>query len=145
LMKRSYNRELLMNVSEHYPDLLPEHLVDYWLNEPHNYMYAEDRSIGMFTYEYPGVFTGHWFFTDDHRGRKAITLARRILKQFFSDTNVKVIRGLVKEDNKASRWAARQAGFTSYGLMDFPKGKHELFMLTKDDFYEQEGTLKWAE
>lgn len=133
-----------MEVSELYPEMLPEYIVDEWLNTLDNRMYVEGRSLALFTYEYPGVYTGHWFFTDEHRGREAIKLARRILTKFFQEENVQIIRGLVKVENKPSRWAARQAGFTSHGIFEFPKGAHELFTLTKDDFYEQEGTLKWA-
>lgn len=140
-MKRSYDRDLLQNVSTLYPELLPPEFVDYWLDQPHNYMYAKEQSVGLFTYEYPGAYTGHWFFTDNHRGRAAIKLADKMIGTLFEETDAQIIRGLVKEGNRPSRWLARQVGLTSHGLMEFPKGNCELFTLTKEEYMNKKEKL----
>jgi RimJ/RimL family protein N-acetyltransferase len=97
-------------------------------------MFVEDDSVGLLTYEYPGVYNGHWFFKV--RGRKALDLAKRILDVMYTDYGLQCLVGHTPVNNKAARWAARQIGMKSYGILTFSNGDHELFCMTKDEFYE---------
>lgn len=136
-MQRSYDRDILQEVSDHYPEMIPPHIVDPWIENPHNVMYVEGRSVGLATFEYKGVYSVHWFYTDEHRGRKALDLARQMIDALFTDTDAQIIRGITKSSLKGARWACRQLGYTSHGLMDFTSGEHELFTMTKDQFYNK--------
>jgi len=107
-----------------------------WVKNTNNLMYEEDGSVGLLTYEYPGVYSGHWFFKV--RGKEALDLAWRILNEVFTNHNAQAIRGLTKVSLPAARWAARRVGFKSYGFLTFPEGEHELFCMTKNDFYEKD-------
>jgi RimJ/RimL family protein N-acetyltransferase len=107
--------------------------IDYeeWLANTRNMMFHEDGNIGIATYEYPGVYTLHWFFLA--RGREAIDLAKRMLDKFFSETDCQTIRGLTPVDNKAARFLARKIGLTSYGVFEFLNGPCELFCMTRSN------------
>jgi hypothetical protein len=126
---RSYDHDAFASVVTKTP---PE----VWLGNDKNVMLMVDGSIGLFTYEYPGVYSGHWFFKV--HGRKALDLAKEMLDHFFTNYPAKALRGLTPVDKKAARWAARQIGMTSYGILSFPNDEdHELFCMTKEDFYER--------
>ena len=99
-------------------------------------MFVEGRSVGLATFEYPGVYTVHWFYTDEHRGRKALDLAAEMIDALFTQSDAQTIRGITKANLKAARWACRQLGYTSHGLLTFSNGEHELFTMTKDQFYQ---------
>lgn len=104
-----------------------------WLENDNNVMFEDERSVGLATHEYPGVFTVHWFF--EKRGRDAIKLAREMIGEMFEKYGAELVRGLTPCDNKAARWATRMVGLTSYGLVETTIGPHELFCMTKNEFY----------
>jgi hypothetical protein len=104
-----------------------------WVNDHHNVMLVLDDNVGLATFEYPGVYGVHWYF-GSARGRKAIELARSMLAWLFNHTDAQAIRGLTKANLKAARWASRQVGMTSYGIVECKTGEHELFCMTKEDF-----------
>jgi hypothetical protein len=107
-----------------------------WLSVPENIMYHEGDSVGLFTYEYPGVYSGHWFFSD-HRGREALNLAKKFLGKLFSETPAQAIRGLTDANLRQARWAARQIGMTSYGMITINDKEYELFCMTKKEFLNE--------
>lgn len=126
---RSYDKELFKSVIDKVDP-------DEWIDNEKNVMFDVGGSVGLFTYEYPGVYSGHWFFKV--KGRKALELAKEMLNHFFENYPARTIRGLTPVDKKAARWAARQIGMTSLGIMTFPcTGDHEVFCMTKEDFYER--------
>lgn len=131
-MQRSYDVALLREAIAPYPDLNPaDFRWESWLENKNNLMFEEDGSISLFTFEYPGVYTGHWFFK---RGTKTQDLARRMLDTVFNEYGAKVVRGVTKVSLPHAIWAAKKLGFTSYGRLDYPDGEHELLMLTKDEY-----------
>jgi hypothetical protein len=134
-MERSFDPKLLREATEDF-SFVSDEVIEPWLADHKNYMYAEGDSIGLATYEYPGLYSVHWFFTGAHRGRKAIDLAHSMLDALFHDTNAKAVRGLTKVELRGARWACRQLGLTSYGIMDFASGPCELFCTTREDFYK---------
>lgn len=129
---RSYDHKLFDEAFKEHPKYLDGHTAKDWFNG-YNRMYEKDGSVGLLTYEYPGVYTGHWFFKV--RGRAAINLAREMLAEAFDD-GVEVVRGLTPRNVPQARWGARQIGMTSHGFMDFPNGECEVFTLTKKEFEE---------
>jgi hypothetical protein len=106
-----------------------------WTSNSNNVMLREGDSTGIFAYEYPGLYTGHYFFRV--HGRKAIDLADRMLEWIFSN-GAEAIRGMTKTDNRPALWITRQLGFKSYGKIVTENGEHEIFCLTKDDFKKEE-------
>jgi hypothetical protein len=131
---RSYDPEVFRSCFTDRPDLLEGISPEDWVQNLKNMMYVEGESVGLLTYEYPGLYTGHWFFKV--RGREALNLAHRMVNELFTSTPTQCLRGLTPVKNKAARWAARQIGMKSYGILPFPNGDHELFCMTKDEFYE---------
>lgn len=132
MIKRSFDLDLLLRATD-IPEINtgPE-MFTQWFHTPRNLMFADGENVGLATYEAPGVYTVHWYFKV--RGRKAIQLGQEMLLNIFDNYGAKVARGYVKEGLKASRWAARQVGFKSYGMLTFPDGDvNELFIITKQD------------
>lgn len=133
-MLRSYDPEIMKKAMQPYPDLNP---LDYdyrgWISNLSNVMLAEGEDVGLATFEYPGVYTGHFFLTS--RGKEAASVAKKMIEKMFTEYGAKVMRGLVKLENKKSRWMCRHLGFTPLGNIETMTGPHELFTLTKDDYY----------
>ncbi len=134
-MKRVFDIPLLLEVTKDYKEL-PIELIGPWVENKSNVMMAEGNSVGLATYEYPGLYSVHWFFSSDHRGRKAINLAKEMVDYLFQECGAKALRGFTKIELKAARWAARQLGLKSYGVLEFPNGPCELFCITKEEYYK---------
>jgi len=133
---RSFDPDLLFEVTKDHRDLVPENIVQGWVENHRNIMFEKDGSVGLAAFEYPGLYNVHWFFKI--KGREAIKLAREMLKELFTEYGAEAVRGLTRVDIKAARWASRQVGLKSYGIMPFPNGDCELFCMTKDEFFEKE-------
>lgn len=130
------NFDLLYEMTDSYRKKCSEEVLREFLADPRHLMLVEGKDVGLATFEYPGVYTIHWFF--EARGRKAINQARAMLGYLFKNTDAKAVRGLVDVDLRASAWAARQVGCKSLGKITSPTGEYELFCMTKDDFYKDE-------
>jgi hypothetical protein len=132
-MQRSFDPELLRTAIAPYPDLNPEgYDWDEWIKDTNNVVLEDSGSIGVFSYEYPGLYTGHYFFLV--KGRKAISLANEMLAEAFNEYGAKAIRGLTRTSNRPALWITRHLGFKSYGKMVSENGEHEIFCMTKDEF-----------
>ncbi len=131
-MHRSYNHELVSKLAD---CMECNHGFDWksWVEDSRNLLFEEDGAVGLATYEYPGFYTVHWYFDEKHRGRKAIKLGKEMIQAVF-DHGAFAVRGLTPEDNKAARWAVRQVGLKSYGLIRTLSGMHELFCISKEDW-----------
>lgn len=134
MIKRSFDPLVFRNVTADYRDMVSEDFdFESWLNDGNNVMLLSADNVGLATFEYPGVYSVHWYFKSA-RGRKALQLAKDMLTWLFSHTDAKAIRGLTKVNLKAARWASRQVGMISYGVIECKSGPHELFCMTKDEF-----------
>lgn len=134
MITRSYDIEVLRSIGEQF---IPDELVSPWLMDTNNVMLVKDDNIGLATFDFPGMYTVHWFFKV--RGREALNLAREMFKYMFDNHNAQVLRGLTPTNLKAARWASRQVGMKSYGEVTTSEGKpHELFIITKDEFFTKD-------
>lgn len=106
-----------------------------WVGNTNNIILKDEDSIGFITYEYPGVYSAHHFHKT-RRGREAINVSEAMMKFAFDNHPVEVMRGLTKTDHKAALWIARHLGMKSYGIFDTHGAPHELFMITREQFYE---------
>lgn len=111
--------------------------VEEWIADENNIAFRSGDDVGLFQYEYPGLYTGHYFFSKQTRGKAAKLLAQEMVNEMFLNKGTKVIRGLVLLTNLASRWMTRHLGFLSYGVVDTEQGPCELFLLTPDRFYHK--------
>jgi hypothetical protein len=125
-------KEIIHRLFEEYKDEIGSATPEQWLSNHQSIAYEREGSVALFTFEYPGVYSGHWFFKV--RGRDALNLAREFLKKLFTETDAKAIRGLTPIKKPAARWAARQVGFTSYGNLTINNEEYELFCMTKKEF-----------
>jgi hypothetical protein len=104
-----------------------------WVDNKNHVMLVENSDVGLATYEYEGVYTVHWFYPNA-KGRQAIELAKRMCDVMFDEYGAKCLRGITRTDIKAARWAARQVGMKSHGIMTFADGEdYELFTMIKDE------------
>jgi RimJ/RimL family protein N-acetyltransferase len=102
-----------------------------WVADTNNVMLREGDSTGIFAYEYPGLYTGHYFFRT--KGGATISLANKMLGWMF-DNGAEAIRGLTKTDNLPALRVTRHLGFNSCGLTITENGEHEIFVMVKDEF-----------
>lgn len=131
-MYRSYSPADLEDAISLYPELNDGLDCEEWVNDLNNIMLREGDSTGIFAYEYPGLYTGHYFFRV--RGRDAISLANKMLAEAFDTYGAMAIRGMTKTTNRPALWITRQLGFKSMGRVVSENGEHEIFCLTKADF-----------
>lgn len=143
-MQRSFDSEDMRKALEPYPDLNPP---DYdhkaWCENPYNVMLVDGDDVALGTFEYPGVYTGHYFFKS--RGKNAIRVAKKMLRYMFEEQGAKVIRGVTKLDNEKARWMNRYLGFDGLGYIETVDGMHELFCLHKDKFYQRHNDVRKEE
>lgn len=134
---RSFDPEDLRRGTEDHRDMVPENF-DFagWVGNPDNLLLVDGDSIGFITFEYPGVYSPHHFHKT-RRGRAAIECSRAMIKYAFDNHPVEVLRGLTRTRLKHACWIARQLGCTSYGVFDTHGEPHELFMLTREEFYRR--------
>lgn len=141
VIKRSFDGELFKEALARAPQGMNEgfdhqaHLD----NHDHIMLVNDKGDVGFLCCEYPGVYTGHWFYNS--RGKEALEVGRQMLDHVFTNYPVKVIRGLTKRDILGARWLARKVGFTSFGLLLMDDGEYELFCLTKEDFYKKDNEI----
>ncbi len=112
--------------------MLPEEDLEKWWGCPGSIMLVSGDDVGLATCEYPGMYNCHLYFKS--RGREAIRLGQEMLNHLFDNYDAKAVGGLIKVQFKAARWAARQMGWTSLGIVSFPNGDDELFYGTKENF-----------
>lgn len=135
-MHRSFDPEVMRKAAEPYPELIPpDYDFQNWISNIDNVMLVEDDSVGLAVNEYPGVYTGHYFFKVG--GRQALDLARKMMNEMIEKHGAKAFTGITPANNKAARWFNRHLGFTSYGIIDSYKGPHEMFCMTADEFYKK--------
>lgn len=133
MIHRSFDLKKLLQIVEPYTDLCPIEDFVTWFSRPKNMLFLDGNNAGIASYQYPGVYMVHWYFSV--RGRQAIDLGKAMIKNLFENYDAETVCALIKTKLKASRWAARQVGFKSQGIVMYPDGdENELFTLTKDEF-----------
>lgn len=102
-----------------------------------NLVYTDGDNYSVFTYNTPKIYTGHWFFRV--RGRAALDVADKMLRQFWSETEADYLRGITRVDLQGARWAARKIGMKSQGVIpDLEDGhNYEYFLMTRQEFMER--------
>jgi hypothetical protein len=130
---RSFDLNVLKTASDLYPESYANLDMDAWLKNDKNILLEDNSSVALFTFEYPGVYTGHYLFKT--KGRDTLNLGEKMLDYMFNTYGANVIRGETPIENKPALFVTRKLGFTSYGINDHPKwGPHEHFILTADEF-----------
>lgn len=135
MLRETKDFDLLVKATEQVRDFSPLADLKVWYEGPGNFMLSDGDSVGIATFEYPGLYNIHWFF--GVRGRAALNLATDMLRYIFDHKDVKGIRGWIRDDLKPSKWGARQVGMKSLGVFTDPKGTYELFYMTKEDFKDK--------
>ncbi len=103
-----------------------------WLKREENVALTDgEGSFALFEYVKPGIYYGHYFFVK--KGKEAVRLSNEFLSEIFETAHI--IVGLTPVENKAARWMSRHLGFKSHGEIEIKEGLHEMFMLTKEDYY----------
>lgn len=132
-MQRSFDYKVMREAAEDFNGSSFDY--EGWVKNKNNVMFVEGDDVGLATFEYPGVYTVHWFFVS--RGRQALRNAQDMIGTMFDDFDARILRGLTPVDLKAARWLAKKVGLTSYGFLEFPNGTHEIMCITKQDYEQQ--------
>ena len=103
-----------------------------WVNVEGNLMFRLGDDVGLATYDYPGMYTVHWFFKS--RGKAAIKTAIVMLNEVFTNYKAEIVRGIIALDNKPSVFLSRYVGFERISVEDFSDGPNEVILLTKSAF-----------
>lgn len=137
MIHRTFNLEALLETMEPYLPITgfyPEE----WLANPINYALTDgEGSFALFEAELRqnGLYSGHYFFTK--KGRAALEFGREALHSIFTDYPVEVIRGMTPLTNLGARWMNKKLKFRSYGVVGTINGPHELVILTKDEYLQE--------
>lgn len=136
-MHRSFNPEDMKRATAPYPELIPEDFdFEGWVGNENNVMLVEGESAGMAVMEYPGVYTGHYFFKV--HGRDALRLANKMMNWMIENKEAKVFTGLTPTDRPHAQKFNRLLGFTSCGLVETVRGSEEMFCMTADELKEKQ-------
>jgi len=109
-----------------------------WLGDDHNVVFQEGDSFGVFAYEMPHVYTAHYMFRKEHRGKEARELSLKMLREMRKTYGAYTIRGLIDVDNRPSRLMTRLLRFTSYGIIEGHHGPCEIFCLDLNERFKDE-------
>lgn len=140
ITRTNNSEELIETTAEVYPELLEDALFEAgpWLSDLSNIALTDGKgSFGLFTYEYPGVYSAHYFFKVS--GKEALDLAMDMLTEMFVNRQAEAIRGLVPSERMDVRWMTRQLGFTSYGEVDTNVGPCIIYICSLDEFFAHKG------
>jgi hypothetical protein len=121
--------DLLVKATECCRELMPIEDIQKVLAKDENVMFIHGNDVGLGIYDYPGVYTVHWYY--ESRGRQAIDLGKAMTSMLFTEHGAKTLRALIRRELRASRWACRQLGFKSHGYLTFDEDdNNEVLFLT---------------
>lgn len=104
-----------------------------WFFNENNLALTNSRGdYGLFTYEKPGVVSGHYFFTS--RGKDAIEVSKDILSYLFNNYEVHTVMGLTPVRKKGALFLNKKLHFKSYGSVETVTGPAELVILTSKEW-----------
>lgn len=137
MIKEVRDFDLLLKATEPVREIAPIEDLVTWFENPKHVMMVVGDNVGLCTYEYPGLYNAHWFYTA--RGKEAIDLGKAMIRYMFENKDAQVIRGMIRLDFKASRWATRKVGLRSLGIIPAPHQKfdYELFYTNKEEFLNE--------
>lgn len=138
-VERSYDPEILTQAAGEY-FMFPDNAT--WLSNPYNLMYRIGDDIGLATFDYPGLYTVHWFFKS--RGKAAIKVCQDMLTEVFEKHGAEAVRGVTPIENKPARFLAKYVGCETISIEEFPQGTYELMLLSKERFNQFKEKNRWA-
>lgn len=142
-MIRSFDPEVFREAIKDYPESFDAENFDFaaWLDS-RNVMFEEDGSVGLFSYDSPHVYTGHWYFKKGHRP----DLAKDMISVMFKYYGMEVLKGFTPVNLRGVILAARRLGMESHGTTmgspPFDEKEYELLIMTKSQFYKR--NKEWA-
>lgn len=131
MIERSYDPDILTAACLPYEyHFSPDNAT--WLANHDNLMYVMGEDVGLATFDYPGMYTLHWFMKS--RGKDVLKVGKAMLEKLFSEHDIKVLRGVTPVENRPARFLAKRFGFKTISIEEFLDGPNELMLLTKEDF-----------
>ncbi len=136
-MQRSFDPEVMKAAVASYPELI-EDTYDFegFVGNKKNVILVDGEDVGLAVYEYPGLYTGHFFLKSG--GKQAFAVVRKMMHEMIDNYGCKAFRGITPTRIKAARWFNRKLGFQSLGIIETERGPHELFVLSAEDFLKKE-------
>lgn len=93
-----------------------------FLEDPRNLVFGNARGAVIFPYIGQGHYQAHWLLVDI-RGKEALDLGRKALRELFTIHSAHAIHGVTPRDNRAARLMNRALGFTLVGTTTDPAGR----------------------
>lgn len=137
-MERSYDLALFRKVEDEYPEWFEGFDDEEWISNPLNVMLVKDGSVGQAEFNYPGVYTMHYYFDNLH-GKAARDLAREMIHEMFSNYEARILRGITPVENRPALLMARMVGCQPIGFVTRGDEKFEVFFITEDLLNKKEG------
>lgn len=135
-IKRSFDLDKLIDATSPYPEINPpDYDFEGWLANQDNIMLVEGKNVGLLSWEYDGVYTGHYFFNS--KGKNHLDLARRMVLEAIINHGARLFRGLTPTYNRKALIFNRKLGMKSHGVLETNTGPHELFTMTAEEFLER--------
>ena len=72
-------------------------------------------AFAVFTHIDDGQYEGHYLFPPEIRGKKAVSVAKKLLSEMFTKHSAMIIHGLTPRDHRAARFVNRALGFSPVG------------------------------
>lgn len=126
MIQRSTDADFLQRTLDQYPELVQNFDAKEWLTEGANILLRSQNNLALFEKIGNGLYEGHMFFKV--RGREAITLALRMLKEL---EEARTVVAIIPSWNRKSQWIVRQIGFNYNGPIEKVNGPHEMFIYSR--------------
>lgn len=132
--KRSFDFETLDKVVAPYKNTWIGFDAEEIVRNEENILVTDGKdNFGLFEYDRPGVYYGHYLFSPSGR-HKPYETAKDILGFFFKEFPVRVVLGLTPVEHKGALRLNKKLGFTTSGIINTEAGPHYQVYLKKDDF-----------
>lgn len=104
-----------------------------WLSHSENICLTDgDGNFALFEHSQARTYLGHYYFKA--RGKKAASLSKKFLEEIFS-LGAEILIGLTPLTHKGALRLSEHVGFTPVEIVDTEIGEHQLFIMTKKEFY----------
>lgn len=105
-----------------------------WLGDNSNVALTNEHGdVALFEPRGNGIYCGHYFFIS--RGKKAATVAKIFLTEFFTSYGIIVI-GFTPHDKHGAMGLTKHLGFSFVSDEDIDGRPHRVSVMTKKDWFE---------
>lgn len=106
-----------------------------WIADPRNIALAVGPNLGLFEPSHGGTHEAHWLMAD--RGKAALAAGRAMLTAMFERHDSAAVHGKTPAICRGACLFNRLLGGQSLGFADTPRGRVEIFYLSRTAWMER--------